>query len=505
MLSYDKLYFKYKKLYSLYLDQLILILNNYHKKQYNKDYWEPIIGLYLRKFLINYLFLNHINKKKLFKKANYNNLNLNKSYSEFVDDRNYCYYKFEDVSRGKYYKIKKQNFLSYFINHIILFLPNILVKLGLTKVFFQESYFKKNFKNLFSLKSIMFFNSLPLLQLENFIVDKKNIFQNRLNLMKSCEMKYKKDYILQNIILSMPINYIENYDNIFNIVKRINSTNAIYIDGNEVKFDYVKFYIAKLISENKTILTGQHSLRTGLEDYDVYFDYTNSISNFYLTWGWNNHQKTVKKFSSLRIFSSLNKYKNFEKFSKYNFNICFILCSYSKIGECLHENYLENLKAEKERISLLDLLKKQKRFQITLKPRNGSFLISNKKNFYSKFNTLDDKARMYEVFGNYNIVFFERLSLGIVECIYLNQPTIFYYSKKLYQQKNKKYNELLSLLKKANIFFDDKKKIIQLLRSKQNISLWWFDKKNIKNRKIFLSKFARCFENRDLKLLKKLT
>jgi len=39
---------------------------------------------------------------------------------------------------------------------------------------------------------------------------------------------------------------------------------------------------------------------------------------------------------------------------------------------------------------------------------------------------------------------------------------------------------LLNLLRKANIFFDDKKKIIQLLSSKQNISLWWFDKKNIK-------------------------
>ena len=194
MLSYNKLYFKYKKLYSLYLDQLILILNNYHKKQYNKDYWEPIIGLYLRKFLINYLFLNHINKKKLFKKANYNNLNFNKSYSEFVNSQNYYYYKFKDVSKGKYYKIKKQNFLSYFTNNIILFLPNILVKLGLTKVFFQESYFKKSLKNLFSLKSIMFFNSLPLLKLENFMVDKKNIFQNRLNLIRILKRKNKKTY-----------------------------------------------------------------------------------------------------------------------------------------------------------------------------------------------------------------------------------------------------------------------------------------------------------------------
>ena len=60
-----------------------------------------------------------------------------------------------------------------------------------------------------------------------------------------------KDYILQNIILSMPINYIENYNNIFNIVKKINSTNAIYIDGNEVKFDYVKFYIQNLLVKIK--------------------------------------------------------------------------------------------------------------------------------------------------------------------------------------------------------------------------------------------------------------
>ena len=36
---------------------------------------------------------------------------------------------------------------------------------------------------------------------------------------------------------------------------------------------------------------------------------------------------------------------------------------------------------------------------------------------------------MYKIFGNYNIIIFERISLGIAESISLNQPTIFYYSK----------------------------------------------------------------------------
>ena len=111
---------------------------------------------------------------------------------------------------------------------------------------------------------------------------------------------------------------------------------------------------------------------------------------------------------------------------------------------------------------------------------------------------------MYEIFGNFNIVIFERISLGIAECIHLNQPTIFYYPKNLYKQKNKKYNELLYLLKKANIYFDDKNKMLQLLNSKENLSLWWDNKQNLENRKKFLKEFANSFRYSDLSKLKKL-
>ena len=200
----------------------------------------------------------------------------------------------------------------------------------------------------------------------------------------------------------------------------------------------------------------------------------------------------------------MNKYKKVKVTQNDELNICFILCSFSKAGDCLHDNYLENLKAEKTRISLLKEMKKQKKIKLVLKPREGSFLFNNKKNFYNKFSILKNKTRMYEIFGNFNIVVFEKISLGIAECIHLNQPTIFYYPKNLYKQKNKKYNELLYLLKKANIYFDDKKKMLQFLKSKNNISLWWDNKNNFKNRKKFLKEFANSFEYSDLSKLKKL-
>ena len=57
---------------------------------------------------------------------------------------------------------------------------------------------------------------------------------------------------------------------------------------------------------------------------------------------------------------------NFEKV-----NICFILW-FRILGECLHDNLFENLKAEKARIDLLEKIR-IKNNKISLKLREGSF------------------------------------------------------------------------------------------------------------------------------------
>jgi len=168
----------------------------------------------------------------------------------------------------------------------------------------------------------------------------------------------------------------------------------------------------------------------------------------------------------------------------------------------LYDNFIENKKAENARIKFLSKMNKQKKISIFLKPRLGSFLLNENNNSYKKFNILKYKSRMYEIFGKFSLIIFERLSLGIVESIYLNQPTIFYYPKNLYKMKNKEYKDVIDLLKKANIFFDDFKKIKRIINKKNGINDWWFNKQNIKNRKKILFKYARCFEFKDFKEFK---
>ena len=49
----------------------------------------------------------------------------------------------------------------------------------------------------------------------------------------------------------MPVNYLENFEIIEKEVNKISLSSAIYVDGDEVKFDYLKFFISKLLLKRK--------------------------------------------------------------------------------------------------------------------------------------------------------------------------------------------------------------------------------------------------------------
>ena len=93
-------------------------------------------------------------------------------------------------------------------------------------------------------------------------------------------------------------------------------------------------------------------------------------------------------------------YKKVKNIQNEELNICFILSSLSRTSDCFADNYLENLKAEKSRISLLKNVKKQNKIKITLKSRRGSFLLERKKKFYNKFksNTKYSNLKVKELF-----------------------------------------------------------------------------------------------------------
>ena len=128
MNSYNKIYFQYKKLYASYLTKITLILNDYHKTKFDQNYWEAIIGIYLRRFILNYIFFDKISKgKKTFKIAKSKDFYFYKNYSQFTDYINLTkfnhkhFFEFQIKANHRYYIIKKLNFLSGLKNSIYFF------------------------------------------------------------------------------------------------------------------------------------------------------------------------------------------------------------------------------------------------------------------------------------------------------------------------------------------------------------------------------------------------
>jgi putative transferase (TIGR04331 family) len=319
------------------------------------------------------------------------------------------------------------------------------------------------------------------------------------------EIKNQNDQLLKKLIFFIPVNYLEGFKLFHDEVKKIPICKAIYTDGDEVKHDFIKFFLGFLRNNKKTkLLIGQHSFRSGLDDYDFYYDYVKSICSYYLTWGWKQKDSVIKNFGSLRIFNSLQKFENLNSDNLRKKSICFILCSYSTYGDCLYDNYFENINAEISRIDLLKNLRRDPELNIYLKPRSGSFLMRNKFKFYKNFNIMNEKTKLHNIYKKFEVIIFERISLGILECIYLDQPFIFYYPNNLYQHKNPKFKSLISLLKKSNLYINNIKDLKNLLNDKNRIIKWWNNKDNIFFRKKLIDNFGSKINKKHLNEIRKM-
>lgn len=496
MYTYKKIYIQYKKNYAYYLPKTIRLLNLIHKTSYDRSFWEPLIGLYLRRFLLNYLFINKIKKKKNifpeFKNSNF-----------FIDYRDYSnFFNSEKIDKINYYdfkKIKSKNFLPKKILNLnakikikqqITYLIFRLLKIfKISKFSISFDFFSKSQKLNFFLKTK--FKFFILKEPEKYIkkFNKLEIYKNRINIISAVN-KVKNDIIFKNLIYYMPINYLELFKSNYHIVQKIPLYKSFYTEGNDVNFDLIKLYISRMKKHKMKIIFGQHAARTGYEDFDIYFEHCAQISDKYLTWGSKNKNNVSTKAGSLRLYSSLSNIKSaiLQK-KEFKNKICFVLCSFSNLGECLSDNYFENTKAEFSRRNLLKKLSGIHN-NIYIKPRDRSFINKNNK-IYKNIKIIKKKETMKEVVENYDILIYERLSVGILESIRLNKPVIFYFPKNIYQFKSLEYRKIITLLKKSKIFINDEKQLINIIKTKKNLTKWWTNEDNVKQRNILINNYAK--------------
>lgn len=500
-------YKKCNEIHNKILPDLVKEFNNYFKKNYSLKSGHLIFGYWLQRFiricydrfqLLNIAFKDHeIGEVKILNTKNFN-FGPEKSF-EIVQlssdaDWNYAissaiieyfelhkkilkYDKLVNLKKKNFNlstNIKKNNLKQIIINFLKFFnflstkessivcetyLPFFLEKLLQIKLdgVPQEWNFNYSITKQFDLSK-----RKQITLLNNQKLDEKN---------KDLESFIRK--ILPNCI---PISLFEEYEEILKLIKNYPKRPKMIISATKFHSnDLFKFYSANKLEEGTRIISGQHGNGSFLLPESKYSpDYR--FTEYYYTWG----NKTKKNFIPLFNVNIVNKRK-----IKSNKKKLVIFATSYGFNQMLYDkqalNY-DNVNFIKE---LLSVLPNDIKSELILKKHNLYSLDCHK--FLDKeYNKLDIKNTSGESFSDMlrqsklNLYLYN--STGILDCLALNRPVIFYL-KKPSNLFSDEFGDKLKILKDANIFFDNTEKLKDhIIKVWNNVEKWWknpFIQKNI--------------------------
>ena len=265
----------------------------------------------------------------------------------------------------------------------------------------------------------------------------------------------------------IPISLFEECEDILELTKKYprkprKIISATKFDSN----DLFKFYSANKLEEGTIIISGQHGNGSFLLPESKYIpDYR--FSDYYYTWG----NKSNKNFLPLFNINIVNKRKI--KSSKKKLTI--FTTSYG-FNQCLYDKQALNYDNVNFIKKLLLSLPKNIKSELILKKHNLYGLDCHK--FLDKqYNKLQIEKTSGESFSDMlrmsklNLYLYN--STGILDCLALNQPVIFYL-KKSSNVFSDEFENKLKTFKDANIFFDNSEELKNhIIKVWDNVERWW--------------------------------
>lgn len=506
------------QLFEKILPALASKFNKIHKVNYDTRYWKLILGPWLMVFL-SLSFDRWESVRLCFKK-----FNIDKTIQILLNEKDMTPLCMEDFSN----KIETDEWNHYLFSKIINYIDDKIEinKIYSNKVLTKKKNGKQKFRFFNTLKSAFFsLTSFPAIYSKIFIyhsyltridVLKLNLKLNQIpylnNIKDNFYKNYKKEnyrdwelkeydynnnyenFICKNINKFVPCAYLES----FNLINRLSdkkfwpkkpkvifTSNAHYMD------ETFKFWAASKIKDFDTKLAiGQHGGHWGQGSFNFTENYEISISDKYLSWGWKNENKKV---SPVGIFKPLVKSKNIKKKDK----LIFILLGTDRYSHNIQsipissqwQNYFNN------QIMLANNLNQQikKNIYFKLYPHDYKWNQAQrlKDNLdFSTFDIIKENIKYKDIFKNCRLTISGWNSTTFLETMSSNIPTIIFWDEKYFELRETAKNDF-ELLKKAKIFFDnphDASKHINNIWD--NIDLWWYDKKIVKIKNLFVEKYS---------------
>lgn len=501
---------EYKRILSLINETFLYLVNRlekYHKKKFNRKFWKILILPWLDNIIPNlylkWIHLRKIDTKHLTHLYDYNqakfisesfgdlDFNNNLDYNKWTVSEIIKYQKKKKFKKKKviFQKILKKNFPFYY--KFIFFLLNILYKnikykfiikgLGLGKLKYILFYIK--LKNL----------PIPLIE-TNYKFNKIDLQKRKKYFLINKKRKSFSNFFKGLLIYLIPKNYLENFENIREAVRKSywpKNVKSVIVGQDYYFNDFFKFWISNQSLYGTKLFIMQHGGRIGTEKFITNEYIQKLISDFFLTWGWNQKRNSKVYPFFCTYFEEKLKYKRRYTLKKIYFCQSIFPDNYGHVDG-----------------SPLSFLKKNENYEYANQLYNNfknnikiNFIVrylghlSKKKSyhFYSlnKNITTDRALKKLSKIINYGKIFIhDQDSTAFLETLLYNVPTLLIFKNSDYKKLRKDSIAYYKILENSGIIQNSVENISNFINNNyHNIDSWWFSKKVQVSRKIFVKKY----------------
>ncbi len=315
-------------------------------------------------------------------------------------------------------------------------------------------------------------------------IERKN-FQK----LKSSKNSLEK-FLSIEILNFLPSTYLENFDNIENIVNKIpfpKSPKKIFTTLGIYRSTLMDRYIAKNVENGSSLIIAQHGGAYFQHKFHFSSIHEVKISDKYLSWG------NIKKSKVIPIGVIKNLSNNFKRSNK-------IILEVRKrpgyVGEIkIDSGFMDSKKYFNDLCSFFRLLKGNKICKnLFIKLHPGNSFWYEEKQFLSHnpdLNFLDEKKSMIKEINSAKLIIHTFCGTGHLECLAINKPTLILFAQNLNLLDNKSKNYVKKFIKLGIIHKNPQSlfKMLESLEQNNSIEKWW----NLNKRQSLLKRYRNDF------------
>ena len=330
--------------------------------------------------------------------------------------------------------------------------------------------------------------------------EKVNIEKRKKYFYKKSNKRDFENFIKQMLYLTIPKDYLENYNNIRSAIDKSYwpKKNKIILTSYSYRFNEIfKIWAAGMVEKGSKYLILQHGGSMGLAAFNQGEDMQIDLSHKFLSWGW---QNKIKKIIPFNAFALSMRKKKVSNISEKKIFICITLPNKFSLGfESFARTNLDRLRKINAIKILIDNLNDNLSDKIVLR-----YVKRTEKRLLYKFQEKIFNKRIEYDHGDLpfdKIIFKGRLfihdsnSTGFLETMFYNLPTVLILDKKcdIFRKTNEK---LIKLLERKKIIHYDADLAAKFINTNfNNIEKWWFSKDIQLIRKKFCFKFVKQTNN----------